>query len=136
MGYIIGETSLTSTWCSTRAIVNNFDAPSLTPTLGDHNQEWPAGTKFLRTVEGNGLIRANVSASGPEFKFFENTPPTDDFFSMLNFAEPYQEDLLGRTVTTSSSSFAIVAAAFTGSQPAGTGGTSPVTSIDWFQNIS
>lgn len=136
MGDFIGDSTLTSTWCSVRAIVNNFDAPPLTPTLGDHNQVWPAGTKFLRTIEGNGLIRANVSASLPEIKFIENTAPLDDVFIADNFADPYPVDLVGRTVTTSSSSFAIVAAAFTGGQPAGTGGTIPVTSVDWFQNIS
>lgn len=136
MGYVIGDASLTSTWCSVRSIVNNFDAPPLTPTLGDHNQEWPAGTKFMRTVEGNGLIRANVMMSGPQIQFIQQTPPLNDFFIADNFADPYPEDLLGRTVTTSSSSFTIVAAAFTGGQPAGTGGTSPVTSVDWFQDIS
>lgn len=136
MGEIIGQTGYPSTWCTLRTIVNNFDAPPLTPTFGSHNQEWPAGTKFLKTIEGNGLLRHPLGVSGPELRFIENTAPIEDFFSFPFLSEPYTEQLVGRTATTSSSSFTITADAFTGGQPAGLNGTSPVTSVEWFQDIS
>ena len=136
MGYIIGDDSLTSTWCSVRRVVSNYNAPPLTPVFGDHNQEWPAGTAYLKTIEGNGLIRGNVVQGGPEIFFTEQATPIEDYFRADGFVEPYPADMVGNTVQTSTSAFTLIIDAFDLGQTAGTGGTSPVTDFEWFENIS
>jgi hypothetical protein len=135
MGDIIGESSLPSTWCSVRAIVVNSNATPATPIFGDHNQEYPSGTRFLKTIEGNGLLSHPLGFSTPGLIFIENTAPIEDFFEFGFLSDPYAQQMVGRTAATSSSSFVITADAFNGGQQAGLNGTSPVTSIDWFQNL-
>lgn len=136
MGYIIGVDVETLTWVSTRRVVTNTDATPVTPVFGDHNQEYPAGAFFMKTIEGNGLIRGNVLQGGPEIYFFEQTAPIEDFFQAAGFVEPYPEDMVGNTVQTSTSAFTLIIDAFDLGQTAGTGGTSPVTDFEWFENVS
>jgi hypothetical protein len=139
MGYIIGVDSETPTWRSNRQVVSNFDVPDdpANPTvIADHNQEYPAGPKYLKTIEGNGFIRANVLQGGAGIYFFENTAPIEDRFLADGFVDPYPEDMVGRTVDTSTSSFILIIDAFDLGQPAGLGGTKPVTEIEWFENLS
>lgn len=136
MGYVIGVDVETSTWCSVRRVVNNFDAPPLPVVFGDHNQEYPAGTKYLKTIEGNGFIRGNVVQGAPEIYFNENTAPIEDYFLAAGFVEPYPEDMVGNTVQTSTSSFVLIIDAFDTGQTAGLGGTSPVTDFQWFENLT
>ena len=129
MAYFIGEASLTSTWGTVRRIVNNGG----TLNLGDFNTEYVAPGWFS-TIEGNGLLKGGIGMQ-PSVLFLEATPPVEDYFSAGGFADYYPEQLLGRTVTTRSSSFTIVADAFTIGQAAGTGGTAPITGIEWFQAL-
>jgi hypothetical protein len=136
MGYIIGVDVETSTWVSVRTVVINVDATPVTAVFGDHNQEYPAGAYYMKTIEGNGLIRMNVVSSGPYINFSENTAPIEDYFIADGFVEPYPEDMVGNTVQTSTSSFTLIIDAFDLGQPAGLGGTSPVTDFQWFENIS
>jgi hypothetical protein len=136
MGYIIGVDSETLTWVSTRRVVGNFNAPPQPVIYGDHNQEYPAGPKHLKTIEGNGLIRGNVLQGGPEIYFSEQTAPIEDYFLASGFVEPYPEDMVGNTVQTSTSAFTLIIDAFDLGQTAGTGGTSPVTDFEWFENVS
>ena len=141
MGYIIGTGPFPSTWKSMRTIVlatiprPPFPDPS--PVFGDHNQEWPASARYLKTIEGNGFIRISTPAvSGPEFIFFANDAPFEDKFTAANFPEPYPEELVGRGVTTAGSAFTITAAAFDPlGQDCGFGGEPPI-SVDWFEAIS
>lgn len=135
MGDIIGETSLPSTWALLRVPVLNADVTGGTTIYGSHNVEYPAGAYYVKTIEGNGLIRTATGVSGPSFDFTENTPPTDDYFIFLEMHDPYPEQLTGRTVTTSSSSFTLIVDAFSTGQSAGSGGTTPVTSVEWFEDI-
>jgi hypothetical protein len=116
--------------------VTNTDATPVTPVFGDNNQEYPAGAYFMKTIEGNGLIRGNVLQGGPEIYFTENTAPIEDYFRADGFVDPYPSDMVGLTVMTSSSSFTIIIDAFDLGQSAGTGGTSPVTDLEWFVNVS
>jgi hypothetical protein len=139
MGYIIGIESTTPTWCHLRDVVNNFDVPTdpANPTVfGDYNREFPAGAKYLKTVEGNGLLRIRTEAGGPEIDFSEQTAPIEDYFIAGGFVEPYPEDMVGRTVETSTSSFTLIIDAFDIGQTAGLGGTSPVTDMEWFENLT
>ena len=136
MGYIIGETTYPATWQAVRSVVSNFDVPPSYPTFGSHNLEYPAGAAWLQTVEGTGLLRNRHNIGGPEIRFSQNTPPATDFLRLEYFSDPYPVELVGRTVTTSTSSFAIVAGHFTGGDAAGTGGTTPVLTVDWLENIS
>ena len=136
MGYIIGDDSTTSTWCSVRRVVVNTDATPVTPVIGEHNQEYPAGAFYIKTIEGNGLIRGNVGQGGPQISFFENTAPIEDYFIADGFVEPYPDDMVGNTVQTSTSAFTLIIDAFDLGQSAGTGGTSPVTDFEWFENIA
>ena len=136
MGYIIGDDSLTSTWCSVRRIVVNTNATPVTAVYGDHNQEYPAGAFFIKTILGNGLIRGNVLQGGPEIFFTENPAPIEDYFRADGFVEPYPADMVGNTVQTSTSAFTLIIDAFDLGQSAGTGGTSPVTDFEWFENIT
>lgn len=137
MGYIIGETTYPATWQAVRGVVVNTDVTPLTPTFGSHNSEYPAGTYFIKTVDGTGLLRNKHNIGFPEIDFTQNTPPATDNLFLENFSDPYPVDLVGRTVTTSTSSFAIVAGHFNpGGDAAGTGGTTPVLTVDWFANVS
>jgi hypothetical protein len=136
MGYIIGVDVETLTWVSTRRVVNNTNATPVTPIFGDNNQEYPAGAFFMKTIEGNGFIRGNVLSGGPEIYFSQNTPPIEDYFLASGFVDPYPEDMVGLTVQTSSSAFTIIIDAFSLGQTAGTGGTSPVTDLEWFEDVS
>ena len=137
MGYLIGETAFPATWQAVRAVVVNTDVTPLTPTFGSHNSEYPAGTAWLQTVEGTGLLRNKHNVGFPEIDFTQNTPPATDNLFLENFSDPYPVDLVGRTVTTSTSSFAIVAGHFNpGGAAAGTGGTTPVLTVDWLENIT
>jgi len=86
--------------------------------------------------EGVGLIRGNVLQGGPEIYFFEQTAPIEDFFQAAGFVEPYPSDMVGNTVQTSTSAFTLIIDAFDLGQTAGTGGTSPVTDFEWFENVS
>jgi hypothetical protein len=53
------------------------------------------------------------------------------------FYDPYPVDLLGQTVTTSTSSFTIIAGHFSpNGAAAGVGGTTPVLTIGYLQNIT
>jgi hypothetical protein len=140
MGYVIGTGPFPSTWRSMRTIVvatippPPFPNPS--PVFGDHNEEYPASAGYLKTVEGNGLMRIGTpAASIPAFIFTPNDPPLNDFFSADAFVEPYPEQLVGRGVTTAGSAFTITADAFTGAQDAGPGGEPPI-SVEWFEAIS
>ena len=136
MGYIIGETTYPATWRAIRSVVSNFDVAGGAPTFGDHNSAYPAGAKWLKTTAGNGLLKNQHTLGGQEIRFSQNTPPANDSLRLEYFYDPYPVDLLGRTVTTSTSSFAIVAGHFTGGAAAGTGGTTPVLTVDWLENIS
>lgn len=136
MGYFIGVNSETHTWCSVRSIVVNGDATPITPIIADHNQEWPSGAYYMKTIEGNGLLRVNVVSFGPYFNFYENPAPIEDYFIAGGFVEPYPADMVGNTVQTSTSAFTLIIDAFDMGQPAGTGGTSPVTDFEWFENIT
>jgi hypothetical protein len=77
-----------------------------------------------------------VGQGGPEINFSENTAPIEDSFIADGFVEPYPEDMVGKTVQTSTSSFVLIIDAFDTGQAAGLGGTSPVTDFEWFENIS
>ena len=136
MGYIIGETTYPATWRAVRSVVLNFNVTPAYPTFGNHNASYPAGAKWMKTTAGNGLIRQQHIYGGGEIRFTQNTPPANDFLSLIYFQDPYPADLVGRTVTTSTSSFAIVAGHFTGGAAAGTGGTTPVLTVDWFANVT
>lgn len=136
MGYVIGVDVETSTWVSVRRVVVNVDATPVTPVIADHNQEYPAGAYFIKTIEGNGFIRGNVGQGGPEINFSENTAPIEDSFIADGFVDPYPADMVGNTVQTSTSSFTLIIDAFDLGQTAGLGGTSPVTDFQWFENIS
>jgi len=136
MGYIIGEYSYPATWRAIRSVVANVDATPSAPTFGDHNTSYPAGAAWLKTSAGNGLLRNQHTLGGQEIRFSQNTPPTNDSLRLEYFYDPYPVDLLGRTVTTSTSSFTIIAGHFTGGAAAGTGGTTPVLTVDWLENIS
>lgn len=138
MGYIIGEFSYRSTWRAVRGVVTNTNVTPV-PLLitGDHNLELPASSYFLKTVAGTGFMRTPHNYFGGEIIFTQNTPPATDNLWLLNFSDPYPVDLVGRTVTTSTSSFSIVAGHFDpGGAAAGTGGTTPVLTVDWFTNVS
>jgi hypothetical protein len=137
MGYIIGETTYPATWRAIRSVVSNFDVPGGAPTFGNHNSAYPAGAKWLKTTAGNGLLRQLHNIGSPTVKFTVGSYPPDDFFEMQDFSDPYPVDLVGKTVTTSSSSFAIIAGHFDpGGASAGTGGTTPVLTIAGFTNVS
>lgn len=135
MGDFIGESSLT-TWCVLRSVVLNTGAPYLPAVIADYNREFPDGTTYLKTIEGNGLLRIRTGAVGPEIYFTEQTAPIEDYFRADGFVEPYPEKMVGLTVQTSTSAFDIIIDAFDLGQTAGTGGTSPVTSVEWFENVS
>lgn len=135
MGDFIGTSSV-ATWGSLRDVVNNFDAPPLTVKIGDYNIEYPAGTKYLKTIEGTGLLRRAIGFGGPEINFSENTAPLEDFFIAGGFSDPYPENMVGKTVQTSTSSFVLIIDAFDTGQAAGIDGTSPVTDMEWFEDIS
>ena len=135
MGDFIGTSSV-ATWGSLRDVVNNFDAPSLTVKIGDYNIEYPAGTKYMKTIEGNGLLRRASGVGGPEINFSESTAPIEDFFIAGGFSDPYPENMVGKTVQTSTSSFVLIIDAFDTGQAAGIDGTSPVTDMEWFEDIS
>ena len=99
--------------------------------------ELPASSYFLKTVAGTGFIRTPDNVLGGEIIFTQNTPPVTDNLWLLNFSYPYPVDLVGRTVTTSTSSFLIVGVHFNpGGAAAGTGGTTPVLTVDWFANVT
>ena len=136
MGYVIGVDVETSTWVSVRRVVVNVDATPVTPVIADHNQEYPAGAYFMKTIEGNGFIRGNVVQSGPGIDFSEQTAPIEDYFIAGGFVDPYPADMVGNTVQTSTSSFTLIIDAFDTGQTAGLGGTSPVTDFEWFEDIS
>jgi hypothetical protein len=137
MGYIIGVDSETRTWRSTRSPVGNSDVtPSPNPFIGDHNTEYPAGAYWMKTIEGNGLLRSNVVSGLPGIDFSENTAPIEDYFIAGGFVDPYPEDMVGNTVQTSTSAFILIIDAFDTGQTAGLDGTSPVTDFEWFENIS
>lgn len=110
--------------------------PPPNPFVGNHNQEWAAYPGYLKTIEGNGFLRIATPVTGTAFfAFIPNDPPFDDFFYADSFPEPYPEQLVGRTVTTTGSSFSITAAAFIGGQPAGINGDNPI-SVEWFQALT
>ena len=137
MGFIIGETTYPATWRAVRAIVTNINATGGTATFGNHNATFTAGPKWMKTTAGNGLLKNVHTIGGPAVQFTVGSYPPDDFFWMSDFSDPYPVDLLGRTVTTSSNSFAIIAGHFDpGGASAGTGGTSPVLTVDWLEDIS
>ena len=136
MGYIIGETTYPATWRAIRSVVSNFNVTPAYPTFGDHNATYPAGAKWLKTTAGNGLLRQQHIYGGQEIRFSQNTPPANDSLMLEYFQDPDPADLVGRTVTTSTSTFTIVAGHFTGGAAAGTGGTTPVLTVDWLENIS
>jgi len=136
MGYIIGEYSYPATWRAIRSVVSNFDATPSPPTSGDHNVAYPASAAWLKTTEGNGLLRNQHTLGGQEIRFTQNTPPTSDTLRLEYFYDPYPDDLLGQTVTTSTSSFTIIAGHFTGGAAAGVGGTTPVLTIGYLENIT
>ena len=137
MGYIIGETTYPATWRAIRSVVSNFNVTPAYPTFGDHNTTYPAGAAWLKTTAGNGLLRQKHTTGDPVVKFTVGSYPPDDFLEMQDFSDPYPVDLVGRTVTTSSSSFAIVAGHFNpGGASAGTGGTSPVLTVDWLEDVT
>jgi len=131
MGEFIGDSAVHSTWASLRGVVSRGGSV----IFGDHNTTYPSGSGWFKTIEGNGLIRRRTFASGPELFFLEATAPTEDYFAFLGMADPYPVELVGRTVTTSTSSFTIIADAFTIGQPAGLNGTSPITSVEWFEPL-
>lgn len=138
MAYFIGEGGL-STWMQLRAIATvsaAYPTPPPAPIITDHNQEWPASVAYLKTIEGNGLLRVGPPYSNPNgFYFTANTPPIDDFFFAEAFSDPTPEQLVGRTVTTAGSTFTITAAMFTGGEPVGSGGGPPL-SVEWFEALT
>ena len=136
MGYIIGETTYPATWRAIRSVVLNFNATPSAPTFGDHNAAYPASAAWLKTTEGNGLLRQQHIFGAGEIRFSQNTPPANDSLQLEYFNDPYPVALLGQTVTTSTSSFTIIAGHFTGGDVAGVGGTTPVLTIGYFQNIT
>lgn len=132
MGYIIGESSIRSTWAANRALTANFGAPGPSPVFGFHNGVYPSGSKFFKTIEGSGYLRG----PGQQVRYDANPPPGPDFFFASGFRDPYPEQMVGITVTTSGNSFSITADAFTAAgQDTGTGGTEPVTGVQWFESI-
>ena len=141
MGFIIGTGPFPSTWCSMRTIVGATipppPFPDPFPVLADHNQEWPASATYLKTIEGNGLMRVSTPAvTGPGFLFTPVDAPFNDVFQAVSFPEPYVEQLTGRNVTTVGSAFTITAEAFDPEgQEAGMGGEPPL-SVEWFEAIS
>lgn len=141
MGYIVGTGAFPSTWLNMRSIATASVPPAPFPPppnafVGNHNQEWAAYPGYLRTIEGNGFLRlATPATSSAFFAFIPNDPPFDDFFYASSFPDPYPELLVGRTVTTTGSSFSIIADAFTSVQNAGTGGENPI-SVEWFQALT
>jgi hypothetical protein len=136
MGYIIGETTYPATWRACRSVVSNYNVAGGAPTFGDHNSAYPAGAKWLKTTAGNGLLRQQHLYGGQEIRFTQNTPPSPDSLNLPYFYDPYPAYLLGKTVTTSTSSFSIIAGHFTGGAAAGTGGTTPVLTIDDLENLT
>lgn len=141
MGYIVGTGGFPSTWLSMRSIAT-ASVPPLpypqppNPSVGSHNLEWAAYPGYLKTIEGNGFLRiATPATSTAIFDFYPNDPPADDFFLAYPFPDPYPELLVGRTVTTTGSSFSITADAFTSAQNAGTGGENPI-SVEWFEALT
>jgi hypothetical protein len=136
MGYIIGQYSHPRTWRACRSFLSNNDATPSTNIFGIHNEEVGAGPGYLKTIEGNGLLRKKHTSGGQEMLFYQNTPPVNDFLRLVDFNDPYPVDLVGRNVTTSTSSFAIVAGHFVVGAAAGTGGTKPVLTVEWFENIT
>lgn len=136
MGFIIGQDLGYSTWRTMRAIATaTVPTPAPMPIIGNHNEQWPVSPAYLRTIEGNGMVRIGPPASYPAFYFIKNTPPIEDFFYAEGFVEPYPEQLVGRIVTTTGSTFTITAATFTGGTSVGTGGDSPI-SVEWFQAMT
>jgi hypothetical protein len=127
------------TWAQFRDVIQNAGVTPIPTDQGANNRVYGAGTKYLKTIEGNGFLRRRPFGGAFECRFFENTnlPPTlPDTFIAGVFVDPYPVQMLGYTVTTSSSSFTIIADAFTVGQDAGTGGTEPFTSISNFQDVS
>ena len=141
MGYVIGTGPFPSTWRSMRTIAGSLIPPPPYPqpgpvVIGDHNVEYPASPAYLKTIEGNGLLRIPTPAT-PEVKFFflPADPPFNDSFYATGFAEPYVEQLIGKTVTTMGSAFTITADAFISAQEAGSGGENPIT-VEGFQALT
>lgn len=138
MAYFIGDVGV-STWMQLRAIATvsaAYPTPPPSPVVTDHNQVWPASVAYLKTIEGNGLLRVGPPFSNPNtFYFTANTPPIDDFFYADGFSDPYPDELTGRTVTTAGSTFTITAAMFAGGDTAGSGGSQPIL-VDWFEAIT
>jgi hypothetical protein len=128
-------------WGRLRSVVRNQGgSPPFPFDGGAYNSVYLAGTAFFKSVEGNGLLRRRDFGSGNEVAFDENTTPPppvfpDRFYAF--FIDPYVDQLIGLTATTSSSSFTITADAFVdGGQEAGTGGTEPLTGIEHFTYVS
>lgn len=131
MGEMIGQVGGPSTWAQLRDVVSNGGSA----TFGSHNSVYSSGAGWFKTIEGNGLLRRRTQASSPELFFSEATAPVEDYFAFFGMADPYPVELVGRTVATSTSSFTIIADAFTIGQPAGLNGTSPITSVEWFEPL-
>jgi hypothetical protein len=129
------------TWGKLRTVVSNVGGSPFPPSDGaGNNREYLAGSAWFKSVEGNGLLRRRDFGSGNAVAFDENTTPPppvfpDRFYAF--FIDPYVDQLIGLTATTSSSSFTITADAFVdGGQEAGTGGTEPLTGIEHFTYVS
>ena len=91
----------------------------------------------MKTTAGNGLLRNLHTLGNPTVEYTAMSNPPDDIFEMQDFTDPYPVDLIGKTVTTSTNSFAIVAGHFDpGGASAGTGGTTPVLTIAGFTNVT
>jgi hypothetical protein len=139
MGYIVGTGDFPSTWFSMRAVtLCSTLSPPPSPFIGNHNEQYAASPGYLRTIEGNGLLRVPTpAASSPIFISYAFEPPIEGGnFTAGYFAEPYPDQLLGRSVSTSGGSFTITAAAFTPEGQTLASGGNPPINVQWFQALT
>lgn len=133
MGDIIGGVTGYSTWARLRqaAGTNNPDTPPLVG--GDYNTEYPSGNYFLKTTEGNGLIRTGgFFRPGASFTLIKTTPESVGIFYCVGFVEPNNETLLGKLVSMTDGSFNIAPEAFTDVQYVGTDPKLPFAGVELF----
>jgi hypothetical protein len=135
MGEIIGEVESRSTWLTCRKVVFVFNAPGPSVINGRHNIVYPSGgVKYFKTTQGNGLLKGSLGS--PTVYLEPNTPPIIGVFYAQGFSDPYPDQMLGATVTTSSGSFSITSDAFDFlGQSVGAGLSNPITSIDRFDSM-
>jgi hypothetical protein len=133
MGDIIGGVTGYSTWATLRqaAGTNNPDTPPL--VTGDYNREYPSGNYFLKTTEGNGLIRTGgFFRPSAGFALYKSNPENPGIFYCGGFVEPDNETILDKVVSMTDGSFDIEPEAFTDGQDVGTDPKLPFTGVELF----